>query len=1213
MRETKLFAKKKKKKKLKMVKLNRQDTDSAVSPVGHLRHGRPLSARSHNKSNLAKTNVPTKGIRKIFTHDLLQEKTSVHPARIHSMDSLNRVRNLSMISLNRARSNPGLVASMSHSHHVSNHQNAFGLGSPGLKPRRSKSTHSVLQYGEDEDHIGNNFIDFKGEEEEVDHFTDDDIENDHDKIEDKQNKPQSEDDSHQDVEHIHKTEFTIGTHDKITTAQNSSSDVENNYLNSNKHSSRDKETKPNEMKVDIGFENASYKHDTMDTAHSPQRERSIMSESMKGSVAHEINIDDTGALNQSSNDLPLEVQPSEDITSILKTDNVNYENAIDSVILNDNKTIDANQLDGDEDKIDTAKGEGIIHSTIDKANKGSSQTSNVEESTSNNSKTSDKIEQPNSDDKIEPLNNYEKIEPLNVQDNIQLSTSNDKHIPFTDGNLNSGKLSTDDIITSNIDEVLAVKNDSDATPPSKAKNINFIDRTNNKLPSPDEITLDKSISSVESLSDDHIDNTRFEDKINRMHSNDEDIINNNITPNEDILANSSMTEESTDHIKDTTHIETLKSNNLISDEDTIDNNIDSLAEKSSVLSLDKINNGSENNIRKNSDDHIGNDNLSKIVSETDLEEDSNELTRQTRNAKSRRNENEFYDEIANDSVMQITISNNSIDQNNNSTNGVDNKPNDNHEHYTDSGTKNNVNNVSNIYENDNDIIPNKPHFTSNGINDQYIPNMILSQSTGMERTFENPPSIQNSLIKDNNNGNKANNNDNNDNVSNNDNNNLNNDNNNIDESEKNKQNRSHNSIQRDFIPDFDKIDEDKQNSSTNCNNQDTINNNNYDNINRIPANSIDEVQKRKSSFSNSFSSLTNNLQRADAAAAANANNKLLNNNVNSNVRPNLAEISNGHKGSSNSIKRNFASQQSPLRNETQESKHTINAPSLLSQLSTPKANNVNNYNNQYNGKSTGNASKIDNFSQFLKTEGMDGDSRTQRKLWLQRENSILDLNLQSDNVDAIFMATNVNVKRQFERITQEYTNVRRFCNPVDSALSRFEKNQKGLITNSTSNKTTIKHGNPTREMDGLAQSLVAQNNSYYDMYGTSDNRNVNDKLSNNNVEEMLDTNQNAKLQRIINNIWKQESLNFNDEVNPLNRNANASTNNGVGESNSANMRPSYFNSTSSHQAALTAARHSLRNAMESGINLHHQQRTINSLQPSTRAVNRRMESSHQRA
>ena len=80
----------------------------------------------------------------------------------------------------------------------------------------------------------------------------------------------------------------------------------------------------------------------------------------------------------------------------------------------------------------------------------------------------------------------------------------------------------------------------------------------------------------------------------------------------------------------------------------------------------------------------------------------------------------------------------------------------------------------------------------------------------------------------------------------------------------------------------------------------------------------------------------------------------------------------------------------------------------------------------------------------------------------------------------------------------------------------------------------------------------------------------------------------AKIQAVLSGIWKSESYLFNKDVNPINKNRTTSTNHSVGHTASQN------------------ARNLLRGPMGSSTTLHHQ-RVINSLQPTTRAVNRRME------
>lgn len=72
-----------------------------------------------------------------------------------------------------------------------------------------------------------------------------------------------------------------------------------------------------------------------------------------------------------------------------------------------------------------------------------------------------------------------------------------------------------------------------------------------------------------------------------------------------------------------------------------------------------------------------------------------------------------------------------------------------------------------------------------------------------------------------------------------------------------------------------------------------------------------------------------------------------------------------------------------------------------------------------------------NFSQFLKSSGSNIETRTQQKLWLQRENSLLDVS-QLQNSPPV----NPHVRREFERVSREFVNVRRFVNPLTDAVRR---------------------------------------------------------------------------------------------------------------------------------------------------------------------------------
>lgn len=351
--------------------------------------------------------------------------------------------------------------------------------------------------------------------------------------------------------------------------------------------------------------------------------------------------------------------------------------------------------------------------------------------------------------------------------------------------------------------------------------------------------------------------------------------------------------------------------------------------------------------------------------------------------------------------------------------------------------------------------------------EQYMPSMILSQSTGAVRRFEQPPSIQNSLS-----------------------------------------NNFHNSIIEEGIRkgeefgntgDFSKSDDNEQRTEAATANQ----------IQHYHANA--SQANHQHNFSTSISSLTNSLLKT--APESFHGNSRMSHLMRKRTSQNNLMRSDPRQGFANEIP------SSPL--------HRDNSASV---------------------------SSINNFAQFLKSDAMDGESRTQRKLWLQRENSIMDLSAHSDSNDPIFMASNVEVKREFERISHEYSNVRRFSNPVEEAIARVDSDQKsfGIKGSSKGNHDVV-------------DSLF----SNYDSRGKAD--------------PFLPKPHDDKLHRILSSIWKEETAQFNKDTNPLSRKANG---------------------TSQH--FLQPNRGSLRGGTGSGTALQHQ-RTINSLQPTTRAVNRRIE------
>ncbi|CCH46609.1 Midasin [Wickerhamomyces ciferrii] len=93
-----------------------------------------------------------------------------------------------------------------------------------------------------------------------------------------------------------------------------------------------------------------------------------------------------------------------------------------------------------------------------------------------------------------------------------------------------------------------------------------------------------------------------------------------------------------------------------------------------------------------------------------------------------------------------------------------------------------------------------------------------------------------------------------------------------------------------------------------------------------------------------------------------------------------------------------------------------------------------------------------NFNQFLKSNNSNIETRTQQKLWLQRENSLLDLPSASNN------SNNPSLRRDLERVSREYTNVRRFFNPsVESVKRIHSKSIDKSQLNGRNNSSIIKN------------------------------------------------------------------------------------------------------------------------------------------------------------
>ncbi|SCU84185.1 LAME_0C08570g1_1 [Lachancea meyersii CBS 8951] len=211
------------------------------------------------------------------------------------------------------------------------------------------------------------------------------------------------------------------------------------------------------------------------------------------------------------------------------------------------------------------------------------------------------------------------------------------------------------------------------------------------------------------------------------------------------------------------------------------------------------------------------------------------------------------------------------------------------------------------------------------------------------------------------------------------------------------------------------------------------------------------------------------------------------------------------------------------------------------------------------------SSNLNNFSNFLQAESNGTESRTQQKLWLQRENSLMDLSSQNSSLDSIFLASNIEVKREFERISREYTNVRRFSNPVTASLNRVAPR---------SRLDTKKHRMALSQSDELTK--VFRNDGSQNGKTLQDFCKENMKL-------------NIDVQRVLSSIWNKESAAFNHRSEVLAQNDIDNSSLGYGT------------------PARSQTRHSLRSSYGSSNNINYQ-RGLGTLQPTTRAVHRRMES-----
>ncbi|SGZ40145.1 uncharacterized protein HGUI_02345 [Hanseniaspora guilliermondii] len=242
------------------------------------------------------------------------------------------------------------------------------------------------------------------------------------------------------------------------------------------------------------------------------------------------------------------------------------------------------------------------------------------------------------------------------------------------------------------------------------------------------------------------------------------------------------------------------------------------------------------------------------------------------------------------------------------------------------------------------------------------------------------------------------------------------------------------------------------------------------------------------------------------------------NNLFSGRNMNNLETSNARPNSTGSIKRNS--------NSNNFNSNSVAANSLL-KIATMANSNGSPVATQKN-----NETDFNDFNSFLKSDTFkeDKDSRTQQRLWLQRENSILDLSTDQSRskFDSIFQPFSVDAKRDFENIAKEYNSIKRFGNPLVENLKKIQS----LLEINTDNKTasesklsmsdrTTKTGSNKTSFTNLNINNTQSVKSYNNSVGKDGKQ-----LNNKNMDE-------DSYERILANIWDTEAkkmINFNQNI-----------------------------------------------------------------------------------
>ena len=308
-----------------------------------------------------------------------------------------------------------------------------------------------------------------------------------------------------------------------------------------------------------------------------------------------------------------------------------------------------------------------------------------------------------------------------------------------------------------------------------------------------------------------------------------------------------------------------------------------------------------------------------------------------------------------------------------------------------------------------------------------------------------------------------------------------------------------------------------KNESTNSSNSTIHTINEQNRLNKLKQASRDQkfnqntnLQTRNSSMTNLYTNLVNN-----RSPITTPERNVFKNNLLSGRNLNNLETSNARPNTTGSLQRN--------PNTNNFNSNSMAANSLL-KIATMANSNGSPVANQKSSDTD-----FNDFNSFLKSDSLneDKDSRTQQRLWLQRENSILDLSTDQSRskFDAIFQPFSVDAKRDFEKITKEYNNIKRFGNPLVESLKKIQSSLEINVDNKTASESKLTISDRTGKTSSNMTSLTNLNTNKTQSvksYSTSAGQDTNKMNMKNNETNPYDS--------ILANIWDTEAkkmINFN--------------------------------------------------------------------------------------